>query len=513
MEAASYIARNLRARPVSAFSRLLGFGLFCSLVCIATFAQQATTGPTLLIPSAHRAGIASGVKVLATNSESTWFATLGGDETICIWNASDAHFLAKVSAKGVLALAILPKSHLVMTGDSDSNVRLVDVDSFTTIKSAKLDGSVEWLQSTADGRVFAFTLSSLYRLDPSTLAATRLSGFDPSLTPQSAAINEDGRLIGMILRTTGSKPDRVLVYAASDGAIQVQKDLPRMRSIAISGDLVAMGSADSDDTRSISGHVLVIHVPDGTVVSDIAVKRVSSSLLLTKDDSHASQPAGLISSFAGGMERFSLVTGKSLQESEKNEVFSQLAMQGRELIAAGTGGAPNLCDEVTLRCTAPNVVQGVSATQARILGDGSLLLIDTNGHALRIKETVRFTKLYPAPTLALIPKFKGSQDTFALGRTDDIGGMWVNNVLVPVDPPDLISNNTFTLAASADGHYVAARAAFVRGKELTVSLYDLSKLGNEAMASPPLLSSWNLTSEEQPIVDAASEFQFGFTPD
>jgi len=54
------------------------------------------------------------------------------------------------------------------------------------------------------------------------------------------------------------------------------------------------------------------------------------------------------------------------------------------LIAAGSGGVPYLCDRGTLRCTAPLVVQGVGATQAKMLDDGSLLLADSQGQGLQI---------------------------------------------------------------------------------------------------------------------------------
>jgi hypothetical protein len=57
------------------------------------------------------------------------------------------------------------------------------------------------------------------------------------------------------------------------------------------------------------------------------------------------------------------------------------------------------------------------------------------------------------------------------------------------------------------------RATSASGPELTVSSYDLSKIGNEAISSPPLAATWKLKSEAEFSTDAASEFTFQFTPD
>jgi hypothetical protein len=93
-------------------------------------------------------------------------------------------------AKDERPVALLAKAHLAVLGDAQDGVRLLDVDTFTTLKTRKLDSSVEWLRSTEDGRVFIVTYKVLYRIDEAGLAATRLADF-AGLMPYRMAMNED----------------------------------------------------------------------------------------------------------------------------------------------------------------------------------------------------------------------------------------------------------------------------------------------------------------------------------
>jgi WD40 repeat protein len=476
-------------------------GILCALVAIAAAAQQ----PTLLIPSAHRPGLDAGIKVLAANPASSWFATLGGDETICIWDASDAHFLAKVPAKGVQSLAVLPHSHLAIEGDADSTIRLVDVDTFTTVKIARLDASVQWLQSTADGRVFAVTYHGLFRLDPSTLAATKLAVLDSGLFFQSAVLDKDGSAIGVTMSGAGQQSGRVVLYNARDGSVMLRKDVLRMTSFAIGDGLVAIGLKDSDEIDKNSGHILVLRTLDGAVENNIAVKEIPWSLLLTMEGGRPS----IVGGFAGAVERMDVTTGRSLAKGEENEVFVRFASLSTKLIAAGTSGAPNLCDTATLRCTSPPVVEGVSVTQAKMLDDGSLLLMDTRGDSLRVGETVEVNKVLLSDALALIPEFKGKKGLFA---TD---GSSANDPIAPTTYGDLVllSEAGSPLAVSADGRTLAARAMAAPGKQITVDMDDLSKLTSDAASLAPKIASWKLNGEDKYLNDASAEFQFRFTPD
>ena len=496
--------------------RVIVLGLLSSLIWGADYSQILAQTPMLVVPSAHRSGLAvdSGVNILATNPESSWFATLGGDETLCIWNSSDGQFLAKVPAKGVQALAILPKSHIAALGDRQSNLRLMDVDTFETVKTTKLDEPVQWLQSTPDGRLFAVTYNSLYRLDTSTLTPTKLASFG-GIFPSSVIFNDEGSLIALDLRTIGDMVDHLVVYSALDGSKRWEKDVPLLSAIAINGDIVAIGSSDKHDPNIFSGHILVQQISDGKILNNIPVKTYPSSLLLTQKDKKHGQATEVISGFSGGTERISLATGKTLQELINHKVFTHLSRVGSALIASGSGGVPEICDVNTLHCSEPNVVQGKGATQATLLPDGSLLLLDAIGNAIRIHDTVQINKLYPSATLALMPKFEGIQDLFAISRGDDSSiAIEVNNVLAPAATPTILSTeSTVALAASDDGRYLAARKAFGDEKGVTVSVYDLSKFENGVVVSPRRVSSWKLASENKYSNDAGSEFQFGFTPD
>jgi WD40 repeat protein len=470
---------------------------------------QKDSRPTLVVPQAHLPG-SGGVRVLAVNPASSWFATLGNDETLCVWNSADGQFLAKAPAKDLRSVAVLPKSHLAVLGDAHGGVRLVDVDTFTTVNTTTLGSSVEWLQSTEDGRVFAATYRGLYRLDAATLAASQLSDF-AGLTPYRVAMNEVGSAIAIDFTRLGTA-DHVAVYSTADGAKKLERDLPRVGPIAISGNVVAIGSTDSDDIHMRTGHVLVLRVADGSVSANVAVKNASVSLLLLQQEKQVSE---IISAFPGGTERINLASGKSLQQVEKSEVYSQLAMPGGQLIAASASGVPILCDAVTLQCKFPMVVQGVRVTQARTLEDGRLLLMDTSGNAIKIKDSVESDKLYNGPTLALVPTFKGTPGIFAIARSDDTAlAVQVNNGLAPVAPPDLLAiASTVTLAASENGHYLAARKASISGRHLTVTLYDLSRMTNGPLAQAPEWTKWDLDAENQYVTDASGEFQFAFTPD
>ena len=193
-------------------------------------AAQTTSPPALLIPCSRPVSVSEGrVKVLATNAASSWFATLGEDEMLCFWNAADAQFLAQLPANGVEAVAVLPKSHLAVLaydrfGEPSSELRLVDVDTFTTVKTLRVDDSMRWLQSTADGRLFAVGFHGLYRIDPATLAPTRLAGLGEGTFSQ-AVLNEEGSLLAVTSQEVGKADVHVQVFATSDGSRRFARDV------------------------------------------------------------------------------------------------------------------------------------------------------------------------------------------------------------------------------------------------------------------------------------------------
>lgn len=467
--------------------------------CIAAHAQPSIPGPTLLIPAA--AGCSG---ALAANSASNWFATLGQNGMVCVWSASDGHYLARMQEKGVQTIAVLPDSHLAMEGDNGGNLRLVDFDTLALVRSAKLDGPVQWLAATPGGEVFAITFRKLYRVDPSTLTATPLSALDGKFYFGAATVSEDGGMIGVAMHAADNESGQAVVYDSRDGKVLFEKQLPRITSLALTRGRLAIGSRNSDNIGDTSGHILVVRIANKAVEFDAGVDRIPWSLLL---NSGRNDSADLLAGFSGGIGRIDLGSGKTMQTGGPNAVVQQLALSGRSLLA-GTPGAPDVCDAETLRCTVPPVVQGIGVKQAKVLPDGSLLLMDAKGNALRIGEDIETSKVLLAAPMTLLPKFKGTTGVFA---TD---GSWVNNALTPVTPSDFIPMaNAVPIAVSADGQYLAARATVSPGKQVTVHLYDLSKMGAGALSSPPLIADWTLTTEEPNTFDASAEFQFGFTPD
>jgi len=470
-------------------------------------AQQAVPSPHLVIPSAHTPGLASGVKVLAANPETDWFATLGADQTICIWSALDGHFLAKAPAVGISGVAILSKSHLAIEGNNDGNVRLIDVNTFAVIKTAKLPGPVLWMQSTKDGRVLAATSQVIYQLDPAMLAATPLITLDRGLLPPYVAIDPAGAMIAVAMPGLNDVPGSVMVYDTHDGRALFRTQMPRITSLALDSGRIAIGSKDSNEIGIFTGQVRILRVPSGAIEHTVPLKRIPQSLLFARDDAASSGPTTLIAGFYGGMERISVAEGKVTEARAANGEISQLASAGSQLVAAGTEMEPELCNARSLNCTLAPAVHGVAVTQAKMLADGSLLLMDLKGNSLRIAEDVQINKVLLSPALALIPRFKGISGVFA---TD---GYWVNNALEPVEPADMVPvPNALPVAVSDDGRYLAARSISAPGREINVQVYDLSRIGAEALASPPLAASWKLTGELQYTADASQEFQIRFAP-
>ncbi len=487
--------------------------LMGACVSVAIRAQPVSEIPRLSIPSAHTAGLQGGVKLLATNPGSTWFATLGVDETLCIWGLPDGRFLAKTSAKGIQALAILPHSHRAILATS-SDIRLVDVDTFTVIGTASLPEPATELFSSQDGRVFALTFRGLYRLDPITLQANLLARFEGGLL-RRGAISSDGRRVVVVLDDLGAKLNPIRVYSLDSGTLELSLDARNVQAVDIDQDRLAVGSRDNDNIFTRTGHIVLVRVPDGQELANIAVTNASTALLLLRKSPAGAEGEGLISAYIGGIERIDPITGVSQQRASINDVFNQLAPLDSAFIATGQQGVPDHCDTRTLRCTAPKVVQGSVVTQALSQSDGGLLLIDAQGNAIHLDQTLHIEPLYASRTLAVVPHFKAATGPFAIGMTEEgQQAILVNRAFAPTDPADLISvPDPVTLAASQDGNLLATRSPAGTGNPLQVSLYDLSRIPDIPLASPPRLASWSLSNGTGSPENASGAFQFAFTPD
>ncbi len=479
----------------------------------AVNAVEVEPTPTLLVPSAHQGGLEGGIKLLATHPRSSWFATLGLDGTLCIWDAVDAHFLAKHPATEVQALAILPNSHLAVVASIDT-LRILDVDTFATVKTVAVPVPISQLFSTPDGQLFALTYRGLDRIDPTTLALTPLAAIESGLI-QRAAMSPDGNRVGVVLTGTDANHQHLVIFDTRNGTTQLAKDVSRVNAIDLSSDLVVIGSKDSDDIRVSEGQILALHLPDGHPVIQLPVEHFSFALQIAPGESTNGRLHEVLSAYPGGTDRVDLTTSKITLQVAQRDTFSYLAPLGTSVIAAGFGGVPNVCDATTLHCVAAVAIHGSAVMQVRTQGKDGLLLFDSQGDAIRMSETLQIDKLYPPPTLALLPKLKGQEGVFALGQSSDIlPGVFVNSALAPTHPAAfLMIAHSVTLAASGDGRYLATRAPFTQTNPLRAEIYDLSKLTNEPFAAPPQLGTWELTSEQAAPIDVRDEYQFRFTSD
>jgi len=480
------------------------------LTAFAAYSADAAppqSSPILLVPSAHEGGMGDqgGVRLLATQSSSDWFATLGMDGTLCIWNAADARFLAKRAAAEVQTLAILPHSHLAIVSTIDT-LRVIDVDTFTIAKSAKLNEPLVQLFAAPDGRLFGLSLQSLYRIDPATLGMKLLARIGGGMFDLSR-MSPDGNLIAVV---TGLDPNsrHLVIFDTRDGTPTLSKDVPgQVQAIDLGSDLVVIGS---------DGHILALGIPGGNQVADVAVKNYTLALLLLPGHSGKGGPHEVLNAYPGGNERVDLTAGRVAQQVAYDKAFSELAHSGASIIATGPAlGVPSICDASTLRCVAPTAIHGSEVTQVKTLGENDLLLVDAQGNATRMDETLRIKRLYLGRTLTLVPRWKGEAGPFALSQ-----GGWVNNALFPSNPPNLLSLSSplpmaapIPMAACSDGRYLVSEPVSIPGGPLQVAIYDLSKIAPELFATPPLVGTWVLTGEKSAPLNNPESLQFGFTPD
>ena len=103
-----------------------------------------------------------------------------------------------------------------------------------------------------------------------------------------------------------------------------------------------------------------------------------------------------------------------------------------------------------------------------------------------------------------------------MSRSDDLGTeTWVNDILAPSDPAEMLPLEPFAFAVSQDGRFAAMRKRSSPVRSVTAVLYDLAKL-KSAQDTPAPLAEWKLASEDKNSTDstgATGEFEFAFTPD
>jgi WD40 repeat protein len=472
--------------------------LLISLLCAAYAGAQVG----IVVPIGHEGAVQS----LATDGKH-WAATLDLKGTICVWSGDDGHYLSRLRIPGITTFARLPGGDALLLGDRDGDLRILSVATLQIGRQAKLPGQVLQLLSSADGDLFAIIdphsnllTTEVWRLNPSTLEGSKIASLGDNSSSSGAVIDATGTFIASTTNNNvATSKAHISVIDLRDGHRVFERDWVNLQTVALANDRIAVSTTDSNRYDRDPGHVQVLNLPDGTLLDDITVTHAPQMMLFMPENKDL-----LLASHRDGNTLFDLETKKSLVEVPHPGFFSEIATLGNRLFAVGIDGSPSLCDPKTLYCDDINVALPTHMSTASAIKDGSLLLTEDHGFAVRVADTVSVNRIYYGPTLGTVTKLHGKDELVAVSGDDSsMPTTSINGLLSIRKLPDFIDLKGRTaVAVSGDGRFLATRGPLETDR--SVVLLDLTSF-KDGVTAVEVASTWRVSGNT-----ALSEMQFVF---